>query len=100
MWKELTTGGGRALAFAQNFAEVARYGGLQTTDRPAPYEVVRRDRHCTLKHYFADQAATGAPILLVPSVLMSADVWDVSETSSGVRQLHAAGLDPWVVDFG
>lgn len=100
MWKEVLKGSGRALALVQNVAEVARYGGLQTADKPAPYTIIRRGRYNALRRYFPESPADGPPVLLVTSVVMSADVWDVSETSSAARQLHAAGLDPWVVDFG
>ncbi|HEY3019384.1 MAG TPA: AMP-binding protein, partial [Solirubrobacteraceae bacterium] len=85
----------------QNVAEVARYGGLQTADVAAPYAAtLLRGPHGALRHYFHDAPPDGPPIVLVVSMPMSAEVWDVSEATSAVRQLHAAGLDPWVVDFG
>src|SRR5581483_10726504 len=40
------------------------------------------------------------PVLLVPPLMMTAEVWDVSPATSAVTSLHGAGVDPWVVDFG
>ena len=55
-----------------------------------------------LRRYFpdSDTAASGPPVVLVPPMMMSADVYDVTRDSGAVGVLHAAGLDPWVVDFG
>lgn len=56
-----------------------------------------------LRRYFppeSDTAATGIPIVLVPPMMMSADVYDVTRDKGAVGMLHAVGLDPWVVDFG
>src|SRR5205807_6539871 len=44
--------------------------------------------------------AAGAPILLVPPLMLAADVYDVSSNTSAVASLHQHGVDPWVVDFG
>ena len=87
---------------AQNALEVARFGGLETGDEPTPYEVVRSHRMYQLRRY-GDGGATGGraePIILVPPMMLAADVYDVSPQSSAVAQLAAAGVDPWVVDFG
>ena len=42
----------------------------------------------------------GPPVLLVPPMMLAAEVWDVTPTSSAVAELHEHGADPWVVDFG
>ena len=39
-------------------------------------------------------------MLLVPPMMLAADVYDVSPASSAVSVLHEHGADPWVVDFG
>ena len=39
-------------------------------------------------------------MLLVPPLMLAADVYDVSPSSSAVSVLHEHGADPWVVDFG
>ncbi len=83
-----------------NGLEILAMGGLEVDDEPAPFDVVSEDRLHRLRHYFAD-SATGAPVaVLVPPLMLSADVYDVSERSSAVSILHELGVDPWVVDFG
>jgi putative long chain acyl-CoA synthase len=52
-----------------------------------------------LRRYYADDA-NGDPVVLVPPMMLAADVYDVSPSSSGVSVLHEHGVDPWVVDFG
>ncbi|MFL5870376.1 MAG: AMP-binding protein [Solirubrobacterales bacterium] len=86
-------------AAAQNAFEVARFGGLETGEEPSPFEVVASGPIYRLRHYYADDAA-GAPVLLVPPMMLAAEVYDVSPASSAVTLLHETGADPWVVDFG
>lgn len=86
---------------ARNAAEVARFGGLDTGEQSSPFTVVSEQLHFRLRHYFADDVPTDAPaIVLVPPLMIRADVWDVSPSSSAVSSLHASGIDVWVVDFG
>ena len=88
-------------AVAQNAMEVLFMGGLETGDEPAPYRVHAEQRIYRLRHYFADDADGERPaILLVPPMMLATEIYDVSPTSSAVTELHRAGLDPWVVDFG
>ena len=84
---------------AQNAVEVARFGGLETDELPSPFEVAVERPVYRLRHYYADDAV-GAPILLVPPMMLAADVYDVSPSSSAASVLHEHGADPWVVDFG
>ena len=84
-------------AAAQNAFEVARFGGLETDEQPSPFEVVAGPAY-RLRRYF--DRAVGAPVLLVPPLMLAADVYDVSPSSSAVSVLHEHGADPWVVDFG
>ena len=86
-------------AAAQNAFEVARFGGLETDEQPSPFEVAAARPVFRLRHYYASEAA-GPPVLLVPPLMLSADVYDVSPASSAVSVLHREGADPWVVDFG
>jgi putative long chain acyl-CoA synthase len=86
---------------ARNVAEVVRFGGLETDEQESPYAVVAEHANYRLRHYFADDVPPGAmPIVLVPPLMMTAEVWDVSPSTSAVAALHAGGIDPWVVDFG
>src|SRR5437588_3072911 len=89
-------------AAAQNALEVARFGGLNTGEEASPYELAGEHRVYKLRHYFprADGAAPGAPVLLVPPMMLAADVYDVAPNSSAVGILREGGADPWVVDVG
>jgi putative long chain acyl-CoA synthase len=87
---------------AQNVLEVARFGGLETGEVSAPYDVVARRRVYKLRRYFPDEVPTepAPPIVLVPPLMLSAEVYDVAAATSAVRILREHGADPWVVDFG
>ena len=92
-------------AAAQNALEVARFGGLRTTEEASAYDVVVRTPMYRLRRYRApatNARATppGPAILLVPPMMLAADVYDVAPRSSAVSVLLEHGVDPWVVDFG
>src|SRR3954470_2077153 len=98
-------------AAAKNAVEVARLGGLETGEQPTPYKVAARDPMYRLRHYATGEDTTaaspegtpedaGPPMLLVPPLMLTAEVYDVSPQSSAVRVLQGAGVDPWVIDFG
>jgi putative long chain acyl-CoA synthase len=88
----------RAGALAQNALEVARFGGLETGESASPFEVIARDPVHRTRRYLGGN--DGPPVLLVPPMMLAAEVWDVSPTSSAVAALHGAGVDTYVVDFG
>jgi putative long chain acyl-CoA synthase len=100
--KTITAPVGRFGAAAQNALEVARFGGLSTDEQPSPYEVASEHRVYRLRHYYDGhrRKATGPAVLLVPPMMLAAEVYDVSHRTSAVTTLHAHGADPWVVDFG
>lgn len=96
---------GRFLATAQNGIEVLRYGGLETGAVPSPYQIIESVPMYRLRRYFPPDtrpgsAAPGPPVLMVHPMMMSADMWDVTREDGAVGILHAAGVDPWVIDFG
>ncbi len=111
----------RAGAAAQNALEVARFGGLETGEEASPFEVVASRPIYRLRRYFppegsdpsqtankapkrsnkrAQTPGAGAPVILVPPMMLAAEIYDVSPSSTAVGTLHAQGVDPWVVDFG
>ncbi|MBF6188024.1 MULTISPECIES: acyl-CoA synthetase [Nocardia] len=91
----------RLMATAQNGLEVIRFGGLAHGVESSPFEVVERKRMYRLRHYFPDDAAPGRPVaLLVPPLMVNADIWDVNAEGGAVGILHRGGIDCWVVDFG
>jgi putative long chain acyl-CoA synthase len=104
-------------AAAQNALEVARFGGLDTDEQPSPYEVVSEHRVYKLRRYYrgandagrpaaragangGEQANAGPAVLLVPPMMLAAEIYDVSSATSAATVLHQNGVDPWVVDFG
>jgi putative long chain acyl-CoA synthase len=93
----------RLMATAQNGLEVLRLGGLETGAAPSPFQVVESVAMYKLRRYFPpDERAgqLGPPVLLVHPMMMSANMWDVTEGEGAVSIVRAAGLDPWVIDFG
>jgi putative long chain acyl-CoA synthase len=87
-------------AAAQNALEVARFGGLATDEQPSPFELVAEQRVYRLRRYYAERGEGGPPVLLVPPMMLAAEVYDVSPATSAVTILRNHGADPWVVDFG
>jgi putative long chain acyl-CoA synthase len=90
-------------AAAQNALEIARFGGLNTDAVTSPYEVVGDVGIARLRRYFGDFAEVPADapvVVLVPPLMLTAEVWDVSPTTSAVAALAASGISPWVIDFG
>lgn len=101
----LTRPVGRLVATAQNGLEVLRLGGLETGSVPSPSQIVESVPMYKLRRYFPPDsrpghAPVGPPVLMVHPMMMSADMWDVTREDGAVGILHAAGLDPWVIDFG
>lgn len=92
----------RATHTARNVAEVVRFGGLETSIESAPFAVVEEAANYRLRRYFPDDLPVpeGPAILLVPPLMITAEIWDVSPTSSAVNALHSADIDVWVIDFG
>ena len=87
-------------AAAQNALEVARFGGLETGEEESPYDVVAERPIYRLRRYFPEVQEAGAPVVLVPPMMLAAEVYDVSPSSTAVGTLHEHGVAPWVVDFG
>lgn len=101
--KALFSLGSRLGATAQNALEVARFGGLDTDEKASPYEVVSEQRVYRLRHYFPADVESGEKrpaVLLVPPLMITAEVYDISAAVSAVVVLNRLGIDPWVVDFG
>ena len=95
----------RVGAAAQNALELARFGGLATDREHSPYEVAREHRIYRLRHYYPgpdgrNGRAVGPPVVLVPPMMLAAQVYDVAPNTSAVTILREHGIDPWVVDFG
>jgi putative long chain acyl-CoA synthase len=94
LWENLTKG-------AQNALEIARVGRL-SPEVHTPYTVVRRERVYKLRHYEKSHSAPplDAPLVLVPPLMVTAEIYDMDPTTSTVTLLTQAGVDVWVPDFG
>ncbi len=94
LWENLAKG-------AQNALELARVGRL-SQEVHAPYTVVRRERVYKLRRYERNRAVPSLqqPILLVPPLMLTAEIYDIDPDSSTVTLLTNAGIDVWLIDFG
>ena len=95
----------RLVATAQNGYEVARFGGLDTGIVPSPFQIFESTPMYKLRRYFPPdnrpgRPKAGPPVLMVHPMMMSANMWDVTRAEGAVGILHAAGLDPGVIDYG
>src|SRR5918999_1487700 len=92
----------RLSSAAENALEVMRFGGLETGEESSPYDVVAEEVTYRLRKYFpGDLDAKAVPhVLLVPPLMLAADVYDVAPSTSAVGILRDNGVQPWVVDFG
>ncbi|MCA9536896.1 MAG: alpha/beta fold hydrolase [Myxococcales bacterium] len=86
---------------AQNALELLRVGRFADPEH-APFRVLHSDRVYKLRRYGDDQhqPRLSAPILLVPPLMVTSEVYDIAPDISSVRALLRSGLDVWLVDFG
>ena len=85
----------------ENALELARLGHF-TDPEHAPYKVVHELSIARLRRYGGDQhrPTVEAPVLLIPPLMVTAEIYDVAPDISGVTALTELGLDVWVIDFG
>ena len=88
---------------AANAAEMVRLGRLTAPHR-TPYDIVHQDRVYALRRYRAIERAQGegvqAPLLLIPPLMVTSEIYDMAPDLSAVSFLLGQGLDVWLVDFG
>ncbi len=92
----------RRIAMAtENALELARLGHF-TDPEHAPYTVVHEVSFARLRRYGGDQhrPEVAAPLLLIPPLMVTAEIYDVAPDISAVTALTEFGLDVWVIDFG
>ncbi|HMG56516.1 MAG TPA: AMP-binding protein, partial [Kofleriaceae bacterium] len=89
-----------------NALEIARAGRL-TAPYGAPFELIHEERVYRLRRYAraapdaaTSAAAPAAPLLLIPPLMVAAEVYDISPDVSAVAYLARAGVEVWLVDFG
>lgn len=77
-----------------------RFGRLGE-EYSAPFDILDQGPHHRLRHYTAESTAKSAGVaLLVPPLMVTADVYDIAPDVSATLALLTGGIDPWVVDFG
>lgn len=89
-------------ASTKNALDLIRLGQL-APDYRAPFEIVDRDPMHRLRRYVSRPRADGhppIPFILVPPLMVTADVYDVAPDTSAVGTLAQHGIDPFVIDFG
>ncbi|MBI5505247.1 MAG: AMP-binding protein [Deltaproteobacteria bacterium] len=110
----------RLVAALRNAVEIAQLGRRERIAH-TPYELAMNEANFRLRRYgLADdvdsetgaaaerdaaaphrRAAQARPsIILIPPLMLTADVYDVAPETSAVSHLAASDIDPWVVDFG
>ncbi|TMQ17404.1 MAG: alpha/beta fold hydrolase [Deltaproteobacteria bacterium] len=92
-----------------NALEIARAGRL-AAPYGAPFELIHEERVYRLRRYARVDAGAAmpgvpgapprAPLLLVPPLMVAAEVYDISPDVSAIAFLSRAGVDVWLVDFG
>jgi putative long chain acyl-CoA synthase len=84
-----------------NALEIMRAGRL-TAPYGAPFEVTHQTPHYRLRRYHADAgvARHGAPLLLVPPLMVASEVYDIAPDISSIAFLTRHGVDVWLTDFG
>ncbi len=91
----------RVTLAAQNALELILMGRLSEPYNAA-YDVLHSDARYSLRRYQGVRAAAGhmsAPLLLIPPLMLTAEIYDISEELSAVTALVREGIDVWVVDF-
>lgn len=94
----------RLRAGARNALELGRLGRLGVP-YAAPHEILAEGAHHRLRRYATVPTAhapegDGPVALLVPPLMVTAEVYDVAPDVSAVTLLGARGVRPFVVDFG
>lgn len=85
---------------AANALEVMRFGRLSAR-RDTPYEIVHQGKHYRLRRYGEERPGSDGPVLLlIPPLMVTAEVYDVAPELSAVTQLVDAGVSTFVIDFG
>lgn len=78
--------------------------GRLTAPYRAAFEVLLEEPNFRLRHYLptalSPEATTGAPLVLIPPLMLTSEVYDISPELSAVRWLLEQGVDVWLVDFG
>ncbi len=75
-------------------------GNRFTAPYRSHYTVVRKSPSFALRHYSPAQSPGGSPLLLVPPLMVTAEIYDMSPDLSAIAWLRDQGHDVFVIDFG
>lgn len=103
IWNKKTWQGSvrRVTLAAQNALELIQAGRL-SEPYSAGYDVLHSDARYSLRRYQGTLAANkrvSAPLLLIPPLMLTAEIYDISEELSAAATLVREGVDVWVTDF-
>jgi len=97
---ELLGSASRLSSALKNASALARFGRLEPR-RGTLYSVPHETPIYRLRCYDVNKSRkTLTPVILVPPLMMSSDVFDVSKKISAVDYLTNQGFSVWLVDFG
>lgn len=86
---------------AQNALELIQVGRL-SEPYSASFDVLYSDARYSLRRYRGTLAANtevSAPLLLIPPLMLTAEIYDISAELSAATTLVREGVDVWVCDF-
>ena len=76
-------------------------GARFTPPYERPYDIALREGFMRLRHYDSTPSTHAMePVLLVPPLMVTAQVYDISPPLSSVALLANQGMDVWLCDFG
>src|SRR5699024_3495070 len=88
---------------AMNAATLLKKGRLSAPYQ-ADFEVISEHKNYTLRHYLPSETperkALDAPLVLVPPLMVTSEIYDISPELSSITWLLSQGIDVWLVDFG
>jgi putative long chain acyl-CoA synthase len=89
------------MAGVTNAAKII-WGQRFSPPHETPYELACEVGFARLRHYPArvESSALAGPLLLIPPLMLTAQVYDISPLLSAVESLCSSGIDVWVIDFG
>ncbi len=75
--------------------------GTMMSTAKAPYRLVHQDVDLSIMHFRSSQALVhSTPVLLIPPLGVTPEIYDLRPEHSFVRALLNAGLDLYMIDFG
>ncbi|WP_328408723.1 SDR family NAD(P)-dependent oxidoreductase [Nocardia sp. NBC_00403] len=87
----------------ENGFEVLRHGRLRGGNEPLPFDIAEQRAMYRLRRYQPPESAAGSNppvVLMIPTLMLSADLYDLDAHHGAVATLRQAGVHPWVIDFG